>query len=84
MIIDVVIETILPLVRRVLNYIFIQLLLNTVFYITGFALLLGITFGRYPKKIIAIKEAALDGGQGWIMLLGSVFWIVTLLVIFSH
>jgi len=83
MIIDIVFETVGPILGRIFGYIFLHLLLNTVFYITGFVILTLVTFGKYPKRFKSISDAALDSREGWVIFAGGIFWFIVLLLLFA-
>ena len=82
MIIEAMLETVFPIIGRALSFIFIQILINTVFYITGFIISTLVTFGKYPKKFMSIGDASLDKVEGWVVVVGGIFWLALLLLIF--
>jgi len=83
MIIDIVFEAVGPIIGRIFRYIFIQLLLNIVLYMTGYVILTLVTLGKYPKRFKSPSDTALDAGEGWIIFSGLIFWCIAILLIFA-
>lgn len=75
---DIILESILPTIGRILAYIVIEIALNTVCYTTGFLLCKFFTLGRKPKKFISYKSS--EKSDNKIIILGLSFWLALFVI----
>lgn len=81
MIFEAIIETVAPAVGRVLVYIFIDIIFQTICYSTGFWITRLVTFGKHPKTFRPPKylpRKHIPEPQGWVAIIGILFWFVVL------
>ena len=53
MVFETILETVFPLIGRILGFIFFEILTYMVMYSIGFVFLKIITFGKYPEEYIS-------------------------------
>ena len=75
MIIEIIAETILPVIRRAIGYIVLEIICRIIFYTTGYAFLKIVTLGKKPKKYIPWystidqeTNVTITGGYLWLTL----------------
>ena len=79
MILEIVLDAILPFLFRVFGYVFIELFSYGVFYFTGLAVLKVCTLGRFPEQYY--WERGRSGQDSFAILVGLLVWMLLLLVV---
>lgn len=77
MIVEVIFETVVPIIGRVIGFLFIEILTQTICYTTGFLITRLVTFGKFPKTFVSPKYVTRQ--QGWLIVIGILFWSVGLI-----
>lgn len=78
MIIEVLLDVVVPFMARLLGWFFIELLGHVVCYLTGYGLLKTFTLGRHPKTYASPWSEA--NKDIYVMLTGAIFWLAWLLL----
>ena len=72
MILEILLEVILPTIGRVLSFIFIEVLIHMVCYTTGFVLCRILSLGRFPRRYTSWLS---DHSQELLVnMVGFMFW----------
>ena len=76
MIIEIIAETIFPVIGRIIGYIVLEIICRIIFYTTGYVFWKIVTLGKKPKKYIPWYSAidqetnvTITGGYLWLTLL---------------
>lgn len=70
---DILFETILPAFGRMLIYLIVEIIYNTICYLTGYVVIKVLTAGKYPKEF-TLSEGMNEPGN--VFLAGLVAWII--------
>jgi hypothetical protein len=79
MILEVLIDVILPAIGRLIGFILLDVLLYIFWYSSGFVLCRVFTLGRYPKKHIPWDNEVHQ--ELLVNMVGFVFWVAVLLAV---
>ena len=74
MIIEVIAETLFPILGRILGYIFIEIIGHIFLYSIGYVFLKIVTFGKYPKKYISASSD--EHQESYVILVGVIVCIL--------
>ena len=76
MIMDILFETIFPAIGRMLIYLFVEIIYNTICYLTGYVVIKSLTAGRYSEEF-RLSEGMNEPSN--VSLVGLVTWIVIIM-----
>ena len=76
MIMDILFETIFPAIGRILICLFVEIIYNTICYLTGYVVIKSLTAGRYPEEF-RLSEGINEPSN--VSLAGLVTWIVIIM-----
>jgi len=77
-------EGFLHAIGRFLGYIFIDLMVNIVFYYTGWFFLKVVTFGFYPPKKNPMSWGEPNHSHGFVSFVGFLVWVGAAIVIIQR
>ena len=82
MVIELLAETILPAIGRIIGYIAIEIIGRIFFYTTGYAFLKIITLGKKPKKYVAWYDTI--DQQTEVTITGCCLWLASFLLLLVY
>ncbi|NGN98843.1 hypothetical protein G5S52_14675 [Grimontia sp. S25] len=80
MALEALVEAVLPVIGRAVGYIFVDILLNVVCYLTGYVVLKVLTLGRYPKAFLETDRRG--SSEHYVLIVGLLFWVLVGYLVF--